>query len=87
MVPLTGCGAVGGKYVSENIHIQKQDTLARAPSRPPKMYQYILCQKVRPSKMYQYISRAPSRPPKMYQYILCQKVRPSKMYQYILDQK
>jgi hypothetical protein len=73
--------------VLENIHIQKQDTLARAPSRPPKMYQYILCQKVRPSKMYQYISKAPLRPPKMYQYILCHLVRPSKMYQYILDQK
>jgi hypothetical protein len=25
--------------VLENIHIQKQDTLARAPLRPPKMYQ------------------------------------------------
>ncbi len=29
----------------ENIHIQKRDTLARAPSGLPKMYQYILEQK------------------------------------------
>ena len=86
--------------VLENIHIQKQDTLARAPSRPPKMYQYILGKKwdtpLRPPKMYRYIlgqkwnhlAGAPLRPPKMYQYILDQKwdipLRPPKMYQYIL---
>ncbi len=75
----------------ENIHIQKQDTLARAllveniqKSRPPKMYQYIF-----PSYSYNShkFQQNQLRPPKMYQYILCQKVGPPKMYQYILDQK
>ncbi len=93
--PMFYCGSV-----LENIHIQKRDTLARAPSRPPQMYQYMLCPKwntpVRPPKMYQYIlcqklntlAGAPLRPPKMYQYMLDQKwdipLRPPKMYQYIL---
>ncbi len=35
--------------VLENIHIQKQDMLARAPSGPLKMYQYIFGSKVRRS--------------------------------------
>ncbi len=76
----------------ENIHIQKRDTLARAPLGPPKMYQYILDQKwdvpLRP-QMYQYILCQKVRPSKMYQYTLVARAlsRPPKMYQYILDQK